>query len=141
MGLIREFACRLHTARLPSILSGLSTIDQGTLVLYYSVWQRPIMSSQCLKDCEKVCVYCGWQALIMQLFNYLISSMTDLDLTTPTFLSNFLYYSAHPVSKSAPVYKNILMGIRVWREVLPQNIRKPHAEHLVHNRMEFQRIS
>lgn len=84
----------------------------------------------------------------MQLFNYLISSMTDLDLKknvnyyySDVFIQFFYYYSAHPVGKSAPVHKNILMEIRLWREVLPQNIRKPHAEHLVHNRMEFQRIS
>ena len=33
MGLTRELTCRLGTARLPSILSGLSTVDQGTLIL------------------------------------------------------------------------------------------------------------
>lgn len=56
MGLTRKLTCRLHTARLLFILSGLSTIDQATRTLCCTVWQGTIMSSQCVEDndCEKV---------------------------------------------------------------------------------------
>lgn len=60
MELIRELTCRVHMARPASILSGISTPDQGPLILYRSVCAKtrnvePVMKS---RD-DEVCVYSG----------------------------------------------------------------------------------